>query len=278
MITSKSPFRKAKDSWHKKFLQDPQACNQSRQLQMSDEAANLIHKMVALDHNARPDAKAVLADPWFQLPSSTDEELNEFAEQVRDWRALQQEVVEDRRKQQSTAATSGASRNVGTIALDENDHTLIETLVGDRWPDQSEESSNLFDHENNKQETTFGTFYLSNQQFRKPLMEELTLYLKKNNCSYKESDDDRVALSFKISDQTEFPEEEPITQDVEVELKLFKIGSEATEDETRVQVNINRVNGSTLTYRQFVNTLLKRPDAEGQNAGVLNKYNDTTIF
>ena len=55
--------------------------------------------------------------------------------------------------------------------------------------------------------------------------------------------------------------------------------SDAAEDdtETRVRVRINRLNGSTVTYRQFVNALMKRPDAQGQNAGVLNKYDDCLL-
>ena len=41
----------------------------------------------------------------------------------------------DRRKRQSTAETDGPSRSAGPVALDEDDHTLVDTLIVDRWPE-----------------------------------------------------------------------------------------------------------------------------------------------
>lgn len=184
---------------------------------------------------------------------------------------------------QSTASSAGVNRSLQEIKLEKEDIMVVSQIEEAMPAADDTDSTHLFDWENYQRPSTpFGTFYLSNNMMVKTLLEELTLQLKVNKIQFSAAEDGRAALICKISDDIDFPleeGEEEVFQDVEVSLKQFKIEEDAAEGdtETRVQVCINCLNGSSSTYANFVKSLMKSPDSEGSNAGVLNKYDDCTL-
>jgi len=53
MLTSKQPFNEANDIWHQRLVADPVKAMKQRDIAISDEAIDLVAKMVAIDPTER---------------------------------------------------------------------------------------------------------------------------------------------------------------------------------------------------------------------------------
>lgn len=64
MLTSKQPFNEANDIWHQRLVADPVKAMQKRGIEISDEAIELVAKMVAIDPTERYTVQQIATHSW----------------------------------------------------------------------------------------------------------------------------------------------------------------------------------------------------------------------
>lgn len=261
MLTSKQPFNEANDIWHQRMVADPVKAMKQRGIEISDEALDLVAKMVAIDPKERFNVQQIAEHSWCSGACADEEQVKANFNGLEEDHVKDMVAKQEMRQKAIRSAGGGACRKMGETEEEElhpnqDEKDEIAELV------KALADSNVSHSISKGSKRAFGSFYTS----RNPalIFEHLWGYLASKGIEC-QTNVDKLAIEFgvKLSD---LQETETIIEAKIVE--IFAEDEEVESEDQKYRVSLTLKSGDRFAYSKMCKQIMKDQ---------LNMFEDVTM-